>query len=140
MENSFKQKIVRFTDEIYDLCSAETCFHKVKDEWTENNKFFGHCAVVSLLIQDKFGGDIYRVDIPEKQVSHYFNKIGNEEIDVTKIQYAGEKITPENKRKVSRQTILNIQQTADRYEKLKEKYEEKKRADKSDAPAIPFNK
>lgn len=48
------------------------------DGWTEDNPLWGHCAVVSLLAQNLFGGKLMRASLEGTEFasmrSHYFNK------------------------------------------------------------------
>jgi len=57
--------------------------------WSPDNPAKGHCAVVSMIIQDYFGGKIIRcfVDDPE-QVVHYYNSTTKGDIDLTWGQFS----------------------------------------------------
>jgi len=47
--------------------------------WSYSNPLWGHCAVVTLLGQEIFGGDLCRASLEgtpyEKQGSHYWNRL-----------------------------------------------------------------
>ncbi len=49
----------------------ETCLPFIQDQWTEDNRAFGQCAVTALVIQDLFGGEI----IYDEPHFHYWNKL-----------------------------------------------------------------
>jgi len=57
--------------------------------WTPDNPAKGHCAVVAMIVQEYFGGEIMRclVDDPEPIV-HYYNKVGGRNIDLTWDQFS----------------------------------------------------
>ncbi len=46
---------------------------------------YGQCAVTTMIIQDMFGGDIYKIKIGKD--SHYFNKINGKVVDITADQF-----------------------------------------------------
>lgn len=54
--------------------------------WTENNPACGQCGVTSLVIQDRFGGDILKTRLANGQL-HFYNRIENERIDFTDEQF-----------------------------------------------------
>lgn len=81
----------KFLEIIKKIVSQETSADP--ENWTPENTLWGHCAVVSLLAQDYFGGDLIRgslEDFPEYAYlrSHYWNRLpdGNE-IDLTQGQF-----------------------------------------------------
>ena len=70
---------------LLDSYSKDLCYSKVKNDWNENNKCFGMCAITSLIINDYFGGDICKIHVDE--ISHYFNLIDDKIIDLTSSQF-----------------------------------------------------
>ncbi len=38
--------------ELYQCYSKSLCYPKIRDEWNENNKCFGMCAITSLVVND----------------------------------------------------------------------------------------
>jgi hypothetical protein len=54
--------------------------------WTEDNPACGQCGVTSLVIQDRFGGDILKTHLANGQM-HFYNRIENERIDFTDEQF-----------------------------------------------------
>jgi len=111
-------KIEHYLKKIYDICSKETCFPKVANQWNENNKFWGHCAIISLLLQDKYGGEIYKAENMIENITHYYNIINGKKIDATSSQYK-QPIIFINDQKVNREKILENENTKTRYEKVK---------------------
>lgn len=104
---------------LYDCYSSETCYPKLKDEWTIENKTLGHCAVTSLIVNDYFGGKIAKCNV--QGISHYFNIIDDEIIDLTKEQFGENEPDYDNYNLVSRNDIVDNENTRVRYEKLKNK-------------------
>lgn len=78
---------------LLNVYSKETCYPKCRDNWNDNNKTLGHCAIVALIINDYFGGKICKIKVDG--ISHYFNVIDNKVVDLTasqfnkKIDYSG---------------------------------------------------
>lgn len=97
--------------------SKDLCYPKVQDEWNENNKCFGMCAITSLIVNDYFGGDICKIHV--EGISHYYNLIENEIIDLTSSQF---KCTIDYKdyEIIERDKILT-DNTKERYQMLKER-------------------
>jgi hypothetical protein len=72
-------------------CSVETCYPPIADRWTEENPFYGHCAVIAELVRRNFGGKIAksRVTLADKEkVLHYWNLLDDgSEWDVSDSQF-----------------------------------------------------
>ncbi len=75
------------------ICGRETAFDR--KGWTPENPLYAHCAVVSLLVQDIFGGVLLCASLepfPEfaHMRSHYWNRLPDgTEIDLTEPQFFG---------------------------------------------------
>src|SRR3989338_607436 len=59
------------------ICNRETI--KDSEKWNPDNPLYAHCAVVSLLAQDLYGGDLLRAPLLPSPgfaeiTSHYGNK------------------------------------------------------------------
>ena len=73
------------------LCSRETSANPAG--WSRENPLWGHCAVVSVIAQDVWGGRILRASLEKDPLfgfmgSHYTNLLGNgAEIDFTRQQF-----------------------------------------------------
>lgn len=97
--------------------SKDLCYPKVQDEWNENNKCFGMCAITSLIVNDYFGGDICKIHV--EGISHYYNLIENEIIDLTSSQFKCT-INYKDYEIIERDKILT-DNTKERYQMLKER-------------------
>ena len=91
----------------------------------------GQCAVTALVIQDYFGGDVVRTHamLPNgKLESHYFNRINDDDIDLTKEQFPKGTIIRKGSDTVNGLTIreytLSFPDTVKRYNTLKKRVEE----------------
>lgn len=100
---------------LLECYSKDLCYPKVQNEWNENNKCFGMCAITALIINDYFSGDICKIHVDG--ISHYFNLIEDKIIDLTKDQFNHE-IDYKNYQIVDRKKIL-IDDTKNRYNTLK---------------------
>lgn len=114
-----------FLDLIKKIASEETSANP--ENWTAENPLWGHCAVVSLLAQDHFGGELVRgslEDFPEYAYlsSHYWNKLPDtKEVDFTAGQF---KRRPDfiHTEIRTREDTLNWPDTKRRYKALKTKF------------------
>ena len=88
---------------LLECYSKDLCYHKVQNEWNDNNKCFGMCAITSLIINDYFGGDICKIYVDG--ISHYFNLIEDKIIDLTSSQFNCD-IDYKNYQIVDREIIL----------------------------------
>ena len=80
----------RLKEILNTLYSKETCYPECKNQWNENNKTLGHCAIVALLVNDYFDGNICKIKV--NNISHYFNIIDDKIIDFTSDQFENDKI------------------------------------------------
>lgn len=102
---------------------------KTPEKWSEENPAIGQCAVTALVVQDYFGGEIVWAEVVllnGEKVSHYFNLIDGEEIDLTRSQFPVGSIIPRGVSKTqgfasTREYMLSDPDTVRRYELLKEK-------------------
>ena len=97
--------------------SKDLCYPKVQDEWNENNKCFGMCVITSLIVNDYFGGDICKIHV--EGISHYYNLIENEIIDLTSSQFKCE-VDYKDYETIERDKILT-DNTKERYQMLKKR-------------------
>jgi hypothetical protein len=104
-------------EKLYKLYDKETCYPKCKNEWHKDNPYIGQCAVTSLIVNDLFKGAIYKIKV--KDMSHYFNYINGEIIDLTAGQF-NEKINYNQKELANRKEMLNADLEM-RYKKLKDR-------------------
>ena len=102
---------------LLECYSKDLCYPKVQNNWNDNNKCFGMCAITSLIINDYFGGDICKIHVDG--ISHYFNLIEDNLIDLTSCQFNCD-IDYKNYQIVERKNILT-DDTKHRYNVLKER-------------------
>lgn len=102
---------------LLECYSKDMCYYKVQDNWNENNKCLGMCAITSLIINDYFGGDICKMHVDG--ISHYFNLIDNKVVDLTSSQFNYE-INYNDYQIIYRNKMLT-KDTKQRYNKLKSK-------------------
>ena len=100
---------------LLECYSKDLCYPKIQDDWNNENKCFGMCAITSLIINDYFGGDICKIHVDG--ISHYFNIIEDKIIDLTSSQFNHE-IDHKNYQIINRQKILT-NDTKNRYNILK---------------------
>lgn len=118
----------KFLTIIKQVAARDTSFDP--DHWSDNNPLWGHCAIVSLLAQDIFGGDLIKASLNNNSKyaylkSHIWNRINDVDEDFTKDQYLDlsyKNLTGEIR---SRNSIYNHSDTIRRYNLLKERFDEK---------------
>ena len=99
------------------LYSKETCYPECRNQWNDDNKTLGHCAIVALIINDYFGGYICKIKV--NNISHYFNLIDGEIVDLTSEQLKINDISYANYVIKTREDVLMNEDTKKRYEILK---------------------
>ena len=109
--------IERLQKILMECYSKDLCYPKVQNEWNENNKCFGMCAITALIINDYFKGEICKIHVDG--ISHYFNLIEEKIIDLTSSQFNSD-VDYSNYQIVDREKILT-EDTKNRYDNLKEK-------------------
>ena len=105
---------------LLSIYSNETCYPLCRDNWNNDSKTLGHCAIVSLLLNDYFGGKIYKIKVDG--IGHYFNVIDNRVVDLTASQF-NTTIDYSNKVEKHRDEIVSDSDTLFRYNLLKSKFE-----------------
>lgn len=103
---------------LYNCYAKDLCYPSVQKSWSEENKCLGMCAITALLIQDYLGGNIAKIYVDN--VSHYFNMINNEIIDLTASQFSNV-IDYSNSMLALREQMLKNENTSLRYHLLKER-------------------
>ena len=86
------------------------------DEWTPDNSARGQCAVTALIVQDRFGGVLVRGIVNSE--SHYWNRVGNLELDLTAGQFGADPFSRERVVIRDRDYVLSFPATKQRYEIL----------------------
>ena len=85
--------------------------------WSASCPAKGQCAVTALVVQDYLGGQLLRAGIGG--VSHYWNAVQDEELDLTRQQFPD--FTPEGTCGRTREYVLSFPGTARRYGTLRER-------------------
>lgn len=113
-------KINNLKNRIKQVASEETARPTNSEKWSFNNPLWGHCALVAVIFQNKFGGKIMRGIIAENGFSHYWNKLDDKEYDLTREQFKSyvHIIDPQE---CTIERILSNPDTLKRYELLLEK-------------------
>jgi len=97
--------------------------------WTAENPLWGHCAVVSLLAQEMFGGALVRGSLKDHPSysylrSHFWNKLPDDTaIDFTSEQYPDLSFKELRGKTRTRGEVLAYPDTVRRYNLLKERFE-----------------
>lgn len=102
----------------------ETTHPSYQSKWSEDNPSVGQCCVTALIVQDKYGGDIYSCKVGN--CSHFINIINERIIDKTAEQFGGVskvKYISGSFRKKSRELLLKNKDIKRRYELLKTRLE-----------------
>lgn len=113
------------------------------DAWDEDNPAYGQCAVTALVVQDMMGGEIRWRDAviedpdekdgyfeEDEHVSHYFNEVDGEQVDLTREQFPETTDYVEDTEAVEekldsiegdtlREYVLDYEPTVQRYRELK---------------------
>jgi len=111
------------------ICSAQTSADP--DGWTSENPLWGHCANVSLLAQDIYGGTLVRGSLKDNSKysylkSHFWNRLpSGEEYDFTSEQYPDISFQQLPVEERTRERVLSHPDTVRRYELLKKYFNEK---------------
>ena len=88
----------------------------------ENDPTYGQCAITATLVYDMFGGTIHKIRV-NGGGSHYFNKINNHYIDLTRDQFDlyNIPIEYEPNQEISREYCGKNADTMKRFNLLKER-------------------
>ena len=100
---------------LLECYTKELCVPNVSDDCTESNKCFGMSGITALIVQDYFGGKIGKIHV--NGVSHYFNILDDQVVDLTDGQFNRE-IDYADYEIINRDLILT-KDTKQRYESLK---------------------
>ncbi len=103
----------------------ETAHPSYQNKWYLNNPSQGQCCVTALLVQEKYGGDIYSCKVGQN--SHFINIIEERIVDKTAEQFGGIdkiKYVSGSFKKRTRESLLKNKNIKQRYELLKLRMEE----------------
>ena len=101
---------------LYACYTKESCYHTVKDKWSDECKELGQDTITSILIKDKFGGLIKRIYLEEIDYYHFYNVVDKKVLDFIKTQFPKEvSINYEDGQTKSRAKLLDIVDLKNRY-------------------------
>ena len=108
-------------EDILPQCwSIDTCYPTSINNWNESNISLGQCAITAVIVNDYLGGNIRKCCVDG--ISHYFNLIDGEIVDLTKGQFINnEEINYADYSESSKEKILSNNDTLKRYNILKKK-------------------
>lgn len=98
----------------------KTAHPSYQDKWSTDNPSVGQCLVTALIVQDRYGGDIYSCKVGNN--SHFVNIIDERIVDWTAEQFGESgniKYVNGNFRKRTRGSLLKNKDVKARYELLK---------------------
>lgn len=114
-------------DELHSILrkayDKDTAYPNCQSEWNKYNPTYGQCAVTALVVQNYFGGKIYKCNT----ISHYFNIINGKVVDLTAEQFD---FKLDYNDSVEKQPNLLKAQTKQRFELLKNRVENLKKDNK----------
>jgi len=84
--------------------------------WSAANPAWGQCAVTALIVQDFFGGELFRCEV--NSISHYWNRLASgKELDLTGHQF-GNGFRASRGESRTRAYVMSFPDTAARYRRL----------------------
>ena len=124
----------RFQEFLLSICKSDTSSDP--DRWTPENFLWGHSAVVSLMAQDVFGGELVMIPLKGTEFAalcfHYWNELSDTwQADFTRDQFQGRFPRDVSSMRCNREGLLRsqftptfygtlvIDDTAKRYELLR---------------------
>ncbi|MEX0877787.1 MAG: hypothetical protein WDZ40_02920 [Candidatus Spechtbacterales bacterium] len=117
-----------FKELLPKICDKDTTLDP--DGWTRKNPLWGHCAVVSVLAQRLFGGELLRASLEGTDFahmrSHYWNRLFGDTVeDFTANQFGNNYPLGLGPKAETRtvEYVLSNPETKKRYELLLERFE-----------------
>ena len=104
---------------LWKLWTRETCTPRMREDWTEENRTLGQCAITAFLAQDIFGGRVWGIPL-EDGGFHCFNDAGGCVFDLTSEQFAGKALDYALRHEQLRHDHFMREEKRQRYEALKE--------------------
>ena len=100
----------------YPSCQKDPQYNR------ENDPTYGQCAITATLVYDMFGGTIHKIKV-NGGGTHYFNKINNHYIDLTRDQFDlyNLSVKYEPNQEIAREFCGKNADTLKRYNLLKER-------------------
>ena len=110
--------------ELYEILlkvfDIDTCAPRLRNQYRKENPSLGHCSIVSFLVQDIFGGEVYGVPLLSGGY-HCFNYIEGVIFDLTSEQFIDEKLNYTLDYKQNRETHFKDNEKYNRYLLLKQR-------------------
>ncbi|OGN04909.1 MAG: hypothetical protein A2831_02530 [Candidatus Yanofskybacteria bacterium RIFCSPHIGHO2_01_FULL_44_17] len=120
LENTITRE--QFQTLLPTICDEDTSLDSAG--WSTENPLWGHCAIVSLVAQNLFGGELLRASLAETpglehMRSHYWNRLGDGSVeDFTKPQFCGNYPSKLKAEPRERSYALSFPETVKRYKLL----------------------
>ena len=111
------KELLEFKKLLRNCYSIETTHPSCTKDYEKHDMSYGQCAITALLVYDKFKGKLCKTTV--NGISHYFNIINDEIIDLTKEQFEND-IDYKNYKEKSYEDLLKNENTKERYLKLRE--------------------
>ena len=112
-------------DKLYMALRKSWGADTAKGDWNQDCPSMNQCCVTALIVQDYLGGKLLKCPTENGDI-HYWNKIGNGEIDFTcdQFQFLGDEPLKEKAKTINRNRPLSYQNVVKRYEILKQRVAE----------------
>ncbi len=117
------EPIERILLALYRSWDIDTTY--LPETWTEENQAHGQCAVSSLVIQDRLGGELLKgvVDAEGERIIHYWNLLDFGEFDSTWDQFPKDSVVS-IKIPAVREDLLGSRWMNERYKRLSSRVED----------------
>ena len=104
---------------LWKLWTRETCTPRMREDWTEENRTLGQCAITAFLAQDIFGGRVWGIPL-EDGGFHCFNAVDGCVFDLTSEQFGEKELDYSLRHEQMRHDHFMREEKRARYEALKE--------------------
>ena len=89
-------------DDVIDAIRESWCQETsaAPDEWDADNPARGQCDASSFVLWEHLGGDLVEGEVfvnGTKTEHHYWNRVGDEDIDITGEQFSGDEVITEGR-------------------------------------------
>lgn len=104
---------------LWKVWTRETCTARMREEWTEENRTAGQCAITAFLAQDIFGGRVWGIPLQDGGW-HCYNVVGECVFDLTSEQFGDRQLDYALRHEQLRHDHFMQPGKRERYEALKE--------------------
>ena len=122
-KNTSVQDLDDFFELLLQCWCRETAYPSAQNEYDYNNDpTYGQCAITATLVCDVFGGTIHKIRV-DGGGTHYFNKINDHYIDLTRDQFDlyDIPVNYEPNQEIGREYCGKNKNTAERFNLLKKR-------------------